>query len=122
MVTISAKIGRGENVVATGSVEYDMPETLAGLVEKFGEGEVFDAVIASFTIAIQNVIRGELSEDSETSQEALDAAVNAWQPGVRRSSGPVDPMTKAKNAFGKMSPEDQAALLKQLQDRLAATA
>lgn len=108
MATINAKKKDSDKVV---SVEYDMPENLAGLTEKFGEEAVASAAVDSFTISIQSVIR----RNFEKSQEEIEAAVANWQPGVRQVGVKKTPLEKAKAALSAMSAEDRAALLAQLQ-------
>ncbi len=108
MATINAKKKDSEKVV---SVEYDMPESLQGLVEKFGEDAVASAATDSFTINIQALIR----RNFEKSQEEIQAAVSSWVPGVRGPAVKKSPLEKAKAALTAMSAEDRAALLAQLQ-------
>lgn len=110
---ISAKIGRGENVQAKLEIDYDMPKTLAELVEKFGEDNVYEAACGDFVISLQNVIRANIHDTA-----AAQAAVNAWVPGAR-SRGTRDPLKSATNALSKLSEEDRKALLAQLQAQLA---
>lgn len=91
-------------------VEYAMPDTVAALVEKFGEEAVASAAVDSFTIAIQALIR----RNFDKSQEEIEAAVAAWQPGVRGPVSKKTPLEKAQAALRAMSDEDRAALLAQL--------
>lgn len=107
MATINAKKKDSEKVV---SVEYAMPEDLAGLTEKFGAEVVASAAIDSFTISIQSLIRRHFDK----SQEEIQAAVEAWQPGVRTAGVKKTPLEKAQAALKAMSPEDRAKLLASL--------
>lgn len=91
-------------------VEYDMPDTVDGLVEKFGAEQVATAAADSFTIAIQALIRRNIDK----TQEEVEALVNAWQPGVRGPVTKKTPLEKAQAALRQMSPEDRAALLASL--------
>lgn len=108
MTDISAKKKDSEKVV---TVSFDMPETLEGLTEKFGAEVVASAAIDSFTISVQSLIRRHF----EKSQEEIEAAVAAWQPGVRTAGVKKSPVEKARDALSKMSPEDRAALFASLQ-------
>jgi hypothetical protein len=107
MSTISAKKKDSDKVV---SLEYDMPETLEALTEKFGAEVVASAAVDSFTISIQSLIRRHFDK----SQEEIEAAVAAWQPGVRTAGVKKTPLEKAQAALKAMSPEDRAALLASL--------
>ncbi len=104
MATIKATKKDADKVV---EVEYDMPETLAALQEKFGEEAVASAAQDSFTIAIQALIRRHFDK----SQEEIEELVNAWQPGVRGPVTKKTPLEKAQAALRQMSAEDRAALL-----------
>lgn len=108
MSTITAKKKDSEKVV---SVEFDMPEDLAGLQAKFGDDVVAGAAIDSFVIAIQSLIRRHFDK----SQEEIEAAVAAWQPGVRTAGVKKTPLEKAQAALKAMSAEDRAELLASLQ-------
>lgn len=108
MTDITAKKKDSDKAV---TVAYDLPETLAGLVEKYGEEAVAGAAADSFVISIQSVIR----RNFEKSQEEIEAAVNSWQPGVRQAGVKKTPAEKAKAAFSAMSAEERAAFLAELQ-------
>lgn len=107
MVTIQATKRDADRTV---KVEYDMPDTLDGLVEKFGAEQVASAATDSFTIAIQALIR----RNFDKTQEEIQEAVNSWQPGVRSPASKKTPLEKAQAALRQMSAEDRAALLASL--------
>lgn len=107
MATIKATKKDSDKVV---QVEYDLPETLEGLSEKFGAEAVASAATDSFTIAIQALIRRHFDK----SQEEIEAAVAAWLPGVRQAGVKKTPLEKAQAALRAMSDEDRQALLAQL--------
>lgn len=108
MATINAKKKDSDKVV---SVEYDMPDTLAGLVEKFGEDAVASAATDSFTISIQSLMRRHFDK----SDAEIQAAAEAWVPGVRTAGVKKTPLEKAQAALKAMSAEDRQALFAQLQ-------
>lgn len=108
MTAITAKKKDSENAV---TVEYDLPETLAGLVEKFGEDAVAGAATDSFVISLQSVIR----RNFDKSQDEVNEAVNSWVPGQRSAAVKKSPAEKAKAAFSAMSPEERQAFLAELQ-------
>jgi len=107
MATINAKKKDSDRVV---SVAYDLPETLEGLTEKFGADAVASAATDSFTISVQSLIRRHFDK----SQEEIQAAVDAWQPGVRTAGVKKTPLEKAQAALRAMSAEDRAELLRAL--------
>lgn len=108
MATIKATKKDQDKVV---EVEYDMPETLDALSEKFGAAAVASAAVDSFTISIQSVIR----RNFDKSQEEIEAAVAQWAPGVRQAGVKKSPLERAKAALSQMSAEERAALLASLQ-------
>ena len=108
MTEITAKKKDSEKSV---TVSYDLPETLDGLVEKYGAEAVANAASDSFVISIQSVIR----RNFDKSQEEIEAAVAAGMPGVRQAGGKKSPAEKAKAAFASMSAEERAAFLAELQ-------
>jgi len=108
MTDITAKKKDSENAV---TVSYDLPETLEGLVEKFGAEAVAGAATDSFVISLQAVIR----RNFEKSQEEIEAAVAGWVPGQRSAAVKKSPAEKAKAAFSAMSAEERAAFLAELQ-------
>lgn len=86
---------------------YDIPEDLAGLMAKYGDSIVAEYAVRGITLAVQAVARQHLDEG----QDAVQAAVNAWQPGVRGPRVQKSPLERATAALSSMSPEDLAALL-----------
>lgn len=107
MATINAKKKDSDKVV---SIEYDMPENLAGLTEKFGEEAVASAAVDSFTISLQSLMRRHFDKP----QEEIEAAVNGWTPGVRTPGVKKTPLEKAKAALSAMSADERAELLASL--------
>ncbi len=89
------------------TVNYDLPETVAAALERFGEDAVLNAVNDSFTIAIQALIRRHIEKD----QAEVQALVDAWVPGQRGPSVKKTPQEKAAAALKAMSPEERAELL-----------
>ena len=87
ILEISAK-KKDSDVVVTAS--YNMPDTVAELVNQFGEDAVFGATKAQFVIAIQALMRRHLDK----SQEEVQQLVNDWRPDTR--SAPSRPTTSSK--------------------------
>lgn len=94
------------------TVSFDLPEGEA-LIEKYGAELVCNKAHGALVIDIQAAMRRLITAGK--SQEEIQAAVSAWQPGVR---GPVTKQTafqKASGAIGQLSPEERAELLRKLQ-------
>lgn len=108
MGNISAKTKEHPESV---TVNYDMPETLEGLVEKFGAEAVASAAQDSFTISIQALMRRHI----EKPQDELQGIVDEWKPGVRAAAVQKSAFEKATSALGKLSDEERAELLRRLQ-------
>lgn len=108
MATINAKTKTHPESV---SVEYELPETLDGLVEKFGAEVVASAAQDAFTISIQALMRRNIEKTGEELQEIVDA----WVPGVRQAGVRKTPFEKATAALKGMSDEERAELLRRLQ-------
>lgn len=92
-------------------VNYDMPETLQGLVDKFGEDAVYGAAEGSFVISIQALARRHI----EKSDEEIQGLVNSWNPNERSAAVKLTPFERASKALGNLSAEERAELLARLQ-------
>lgn len=109
---ISAQKKDGSNKV---TVEYPIAENLQDLVAQFGEAVVFSNAVDSIVIGVQALVRRHAVGTEKTpgkSQEEIQALVSAYKPGVgtvRKS-----PVEKIGNLIGTLTPEQKAALLKQL--------
>ena len=106
--TISAKTKDHPESV---TVNYDMPETLEGLVEKFGAEAIANAARDSLVISIQALLRRHI----EKPQEELQALADAWVPGQRQAPVAKSAFEKATSNITKLSPEERAELLRRLQ-------
>ena len=108
---ISAKVTDGASV----TVDYDIPEHLHGLTEKFGKDIVYGKAVDSLVIDIQALVRRHLKGSDKVppkSAEEIQAIVDAYVPGagaVRKS-----PVEKAAAALAGLSAEDRAAVLASL--------
>jgi hypothetical protein len=116
MREVTAKTKKSERVV---TVSYNFHEdSLASMSKAFGEDVVKSSAVADMVIALQSTLRSCI-EKNKTDAE-ITALVAAWKPGVKTSLGPADPVESTLNKFAKMSPEDQAAFMKSMQERLKA--
>lgn len=112
---ISTKVGRGDDASAPVEVDYNFGETgdVAGIVKLFGEEIVKAHVVSSFTVALQGFVRSRmkayLDKNEAVDVKAIQKAVSEWKPGLRVPG--KSKAEKIKDEFGKMSPEERAALL-----------
>ena len=109
---ITAKTSKTDRVA---TVNFDMPESVEALVEKFGADVIASKAIAALTIDLQALIRRSL-EGGKTDAEIQDIVSN-WKPGERITIA-KDPMAAALSLFKTKSPEEQEAFLAELRARL----
>lgn len=98
-------------------VDYDFGDgSLEGLVSKFGKEVVFSRAKSALVIDLQALMRREI-EGKDYSLEKLKKKVAEWKPsvisGVRRSAS-----ERLEDTVSKMTPEQQAELLKKLQAQM----
>lgn len=96
-------------------VKYNFGDNLEDAVALFGAEVVFSNFKQNAVIALQGLVRRhlEMKEDKRKTDEQILATVNAWKPGVATVKT-TDKKAIIMEAFGKMSAEDQKALLEQL--------
>ena len=94
---------------ATATIAYEMPETIHGLVDKFGEEEVIKSAISGFVVKLQAAMRRALEAGRDV-QELVN-----WKPGTVFGGGSENPMNAVLRNINKLSPEERAALLASLQ-------
>lgn len=111
---VEAKLSTSDRVFST---EYNFGDNVQDAIAKFGEDTVFTKFKQAAIIDLQAMIRRQLTpaEDGKVkTDEEIAAAIAEWEPGsktvVRKS-----PLEKAKEQLSKMSDEEKAALLAQLQ-------
>lgn len=92
-------------------VNYEFPETLEALTEKFGESAVLEAATANFIISIQALARRHFDK----SDAEIQTLVDEWNPNERASAVKQTPFQKAQSQLGKLSDEERAELLRRLQ-------
>ena len=89
-------------------INYDMAESLQGLLDKFGEEAVVNAATGSFVISIQALARRHI----EKTDDEIEALACDWNPNERASATPKTTAEKAASALSKLSPEERAELLR----------
>lgn len=92
------------------SVDYPMPDTLAGLVEKFTEKGVYDAATDRIVVNIQNVIRNGLNKGDVSDADMTTAALS-YQPGQRAPRETRSPFERLMGSLGNLTPEQKSQLL-----------
>jgi hypothetical protein len=111
-ISISAKVKDGEPVTVT----YDMPDTVEGLVEKFGADVVYTKARQSIVIDAQAYIRRQITPNKEGAVASVDqvqTAILGWKPD-NRAGVKVSAADKAKKAISSMSADERKELLKSL--------
>lgn len=108
MSEVKVKTGSGD-AAKTVVVNYDVPDTIAGLVAKYGDEQTAALAGRAITLAVQALVRQKLAAGNDES--TLQATVDAWVPGVRGPVTKKSPLERATAALSGMSPEDLAALL-----------
>jgi hypothetical protein len=105
---ISAKTKEHPEVV---TAQYDLPESLEGLVEKFGAETVASNARGAIVISIQAFMRRHIDKPLAELQEI----VTAWRPDTRTPAVKKTAFERASSALGSLSAEERAELLKKLQ-------
>lgn len=104
---ISAKTKESQPV----TVNFDIPDDLAGLTAKFGEGVVASNAKGAIIISLQAFMRRHLDKGAEELQKLVDA----WKPDTRAAAGPKkSAFEKVQESLGSLTPEQRAELLKAL--------
>lgn len=91
-------------------VQFNVADTLKGLVTQYGEETVYELAVAEICRAIRNLT---LVNKAKSLAE-IQGFVDAWQPGVRRARTTKTPLERASAALSGMSAEDLAALLEKV--------
>lgn len=93
------------------SVRVDFPETVEGLIEKFGAGVVAQLAETGYTYKAQAEIRRLLGEGQSPDQ--IQTALSAFVPSFDGRRGrTADPVAKASKAVANLNDEQFAALLR----------
>lgn len=104
MAEIQVKNGKGEEAKVV-SVNFEFPASTGDYVAKYGEEQVVSLLHGAVTLKLQALVRQKMDGEND-----LQAAVDAWQPGVR---GPVvkkSAFERAQSALSGLSPEQLAEL------------
>jgi len=99
------------------TVEYEVPETHAGMLELWGEAGIHSLAQRQAATDVKNFCRARLdkTDDNYMTDEAIIEALTGYNAGLPTKA--KDPKSKAQTLMGKLSPEVRAALLAALQDQ-----
>lgn len=100
------------------TLPHNLAENLQDLITQFGEQMVYDNAFAQIIVGFQGAVR-RMAEANKTDDEIREVMAS-WKPGMRLGLG-GDPIQKTLANFGNLSPEQQAAFMKQLADIQAGT-
>jgi len=105
---VNAQVTEGGSV----SFEYEFGSSLDQAVELFGEDIVWAYTLRALVIASQGHARGLIK--SGKSADEIRTSLETWKPGAPRISR--SPEERVRELMDKMSPEDRAAILSELQE------
>lgn len=110
--------------IAPVTIEVNIPDGLEAKVKLFGQEVIDAAATKSLVIDAQAAMRrmmvpktdkdGKVTEPASTAAQ-IQAFFKDWKPGVRAAGPRVSAFDKAVGAVASFTPEQRAALLKQLQ-------
>jgi hypothetical protein len=93
------------------TILYDFGGSLAAATEKFGEAVVYSGFVRSAVITAQAAMRRFLEDGLDGA--AIEEKMAAWKPGVSIERV-IDPVAATVAKFGKMTKEEQDALIETL--------
>lgn len=88
------------------TISWDLPDSLASLVDKFGEESVFENARANYVIGVQAYARRHI----EKSEAEIQSLVDAYNPNERAAVSKLSPAERALKALSGMSDEERAEL------------
>lgn len=106
---IEAKTKEGKGV----AFEFALPETLQGLLDRYGEEQVYNLAQRSAVIAVQALARQHIDK----SASEVEKLANEWQPGVRGPRTTASPLDRAAKALEGMDADAIAALLAKVKEK-----
>jgi hypothetical protein len=98
--------------------DYDLPEAYDEAVQKFGKAVTDAFAVRGLTVAIQGHARSLLK--SGKSADEIKADMRDWKPGMPRVTKTAE--ERFDDLWGKMTPEDRAAIQKKLKTQPKAAA
>jgi hypothetical protein len=110
-LSVTAKNGKEEGSPSA-TISINVPETATEAIQLFGDQAVLSNAVANWVITVQSAIRRDLKVGKTA--EDIQAHLGSVKMGVA-ADRTVDPKAAFMAAFSGMSPEDKAAMIKQLQ-------
>jgi hypothetical protein len=110
---VTAKNGKEEGSPSA-SVTIQVPETLDEARQMYGDAAILSNAMANGIITLQAGIRRELKAGK--TQAEIAAKLSGWKLGVAVERSAVDPKAAFLARFAAMTPEEQAAEIKKLQE------
>jgi hypothetical protein len=111
MVDITVTTKEGVSV----TVDYPVSEDLQDNRDRFGDEVCAEALRAALVLRVQSRIRALIN--AEKTEDEIQADLKTWKIGVATRRG-IPLKDKVKAQMEKMSPEERANLLKELQAQL----
>ena len=102
----------GKAVMEECVVNFDFGDDLNAAVDICGEEAVHSNYRANGKVQLQSIIRAKLK--AGLNQDAIQALVDTWKPGMVMEKTAVDPAKAVISAFGSWSDEKKAEFLKSL--------
>lgn len=93
-------------------VNYALGATIEENVELFGEEVCYDNLISSFVLRVRAKVGSMMAAGK--SAEDIHATLETWKIGEAAKTRGATPVEKIRTLLDKVSPEDRAALLKEL--------
>lgn len=116
-MTVTAKDGKAEGAPSA-TISVDIPETLDEAKAMFGDAAILSNAISNWTVTLQAAVRRAIKAGKKADEIAASLAGAKMGVAIERSS--VDPKTAVLAQFAAMTPEEQAAYIKQLQEKAKA--
>jgi glutaminase len=113
MIEVKATYKKGD-VDQECTILYDFKETAEEAIGAFGAEVVHSNFIRASKVTAQAAMR-RLLEAGKTEEE-VQSAMDAWRPGVALERS-IDPLAATLAKFGKLTPEEQAKFIADLQAR-----
>lgn len=104
MAEIQVKNGKGEEATVV-TVNFEFPSSTNDYVAKYGEEQTLALLHGATTLKIQALVRQKIGTEADP-----QAAVDAWQPGVRGTVVKKSAFERAQSALSGLTPEQLAEL------------
>lgn len=100
------------------SADFNIGTNLQELVKQYGEAIVFQQAKGALTVAAQGWLRSQLDQGKSAAE--ITTGAKDWKPGERKQG--KSPREKLMEQLAGMTPEERAAILKEVSSPKPATA